>query len=1001
MFLNRFVFGSTLGIIIVLFMSITFDGKSKAQPNNHPEMVPNVVAIKFKTDPKIENSLMKVSSPDLSNLLSEHSITSMQQLVKRKQLQKVNTTFHDIHNIYYVSFSGNRSPVEIATSLERNPLIEYAEPKYVRYITAIPNDTLYYRQKWYLDKIQAAQSWDIVKGQDGQAVIAIVDGGTNIHHPDLTDNIWTNDAEVNGAEGVDDDGNGYIDDLYGWNFAGDNGDPTGLLLNNGNHGTLTAGIVSAISNNLTGVAGVSWNATVMAINVSHKTEDWKIDYGFEGIIYAAQNGADIISCSWGGIDYSIAGRDVIEYATELGAVVVAAAGNDGIKNDPFYPASYRHALSIGGTDINDNMWTNSNHGPDIDLAAPADSIFCMLADGTYIYASGTSVAAPIVAGVVGLVKAQNPNWKGIQAGEQVRVTADSILSAGEDLGRGRVNAYRALTESPISIQFVTYDYVDEDGNEFIETGERVNLYLTVINYLAPASNISLKISSSSNKINLINEEVMLSSIDIFEPIRLPDPFVFDVVEDMKGNPVIEFDLQIKADGYQNTDQFTFDQVFKDVVWIKYDDPETTDPPFSSGDPVLHPGPAGDWDDSFVSVRSVIYDTLSLTFMMWYQGGNGPYTGSIGYATSGDGINWTKYDNPNTTDPPFSASDPVLSPGPQGAWDSRVAGMSSVVIEDNLYHMWYTGVSDSAHFDIGYASSSDGINWAKYEDNPVLERGPEGSWDETRAYLPCVIFDNSIFKMWYAGTEGNPITGENFQGRIGYATSPDGIIWTKKNTPVLEPQRSFPEEFDYWSLLSPGVIFEGDKYQMWYAGTNNGKYNIGIARSLNGIRWYRSDNNPVLNVGSADEWDYPLVQNPTTILIDSTYHMWYSAGQLFGWQIGYARSEWGDILGEINSHNSVDIPNNFTLSQNYPNPFNPVTIIEFQIPNPKFVNLSIYNLLGQKVATLVNEQKMAGYHQVKWDGMGFASGVYFYRIEVGDPARRTGESQEVKKMILLQ
>jgi hypothetical protein len=130
-------------------------------------------------------------------------------------------------------------------------------------------------------------------------------------------------------------------------------------------------------------------------------------------------------------------------------------------------------------------------------------------------------------------------------------------------------------------------------------------------------------------------------------------------------------------------------------------------------------------------------------------------------------------------------------------------------------------------------------------------------------------------------------------------------------------------------------------------------------------------------------------------------MWYSAGQLFGWQIGYARSEWGDILGEINSHNSVDIPNNFTLSQNYPNPFNPVTIIEFQIPNPKFVNLSIYNLLGQKVATLVNEQKMAGYHQVKWDGMGFASGVYFYRIEVGDPARRTGESQEVKKMILLQ
>jgi predicted GH43/DUF377 family glycosyl hydrolase len=642
----------------------------------------------------------------------------------------------------------------------------------------------------------------------------------------------------------------------------------------------------------------------------------------------------------------------------------------------------------------DEKWPNSNYGPDIDLAAPADSIYCMLADSEYIYASGTSLAAPIVAGVAGLVIANNPDWNGIQAAEQIRVTTDLLSGTGADLGRGRINAYRALTESPISIKYVEFDYVDDNHNGFVEAGERVNMYLTMINYLTPAPNVSLKISSSSEEITFINEEITTSSIDSYQQIRFPDPIVFDILDNTKGVPFIEFDLQIKSEGYHEMDQFTFTQTFMDIPWKKYNDPETKDNLYSNSDPVLKSGPSGDWDSNFASVLTVMYDSISSIFKMWYQGGTGPFTGSIGYATSPDGINWMKYDDPATTDPPYLASDPVLNPGSQGTWDSKVTGMASIVIQDDFYHMWYTGISDSAYFNIGYAISSDGIFWEKYDDNPVLKIGLKGSWDETRVYLPCVIHEDSLFKMWYSGSQGNPFTGENFKGQIGYAISSDGIVWTKGINPVLEPQRTQGGEFDFWNVLSPDVLYDGSNYQMWYAGYNNPKYSVGMAKSLNGVDWYRGNNNPVLEVGSEDEWDYPIVQNPKVILIDTTYHMWYSGGQLFGWQIGYARSSWDGLSGDLDDGITENIPQNYSLSRNYPNPFNPRTIINYELPITNEVNLIIYNILGKKVVTLVSEKQNAGYHQVEWDASDFASGVYFYRLKAGD-------YQAVKKMVLLR
>ncbi len=281
MTLNRLVLGSALVIMMTILIAIPFYKISDAGSSKSIEMVPNIVVIKFIEDPHVEINKLPARDTELNDLLTKHAVTSLQPLVKNNRFTKSNSNIYDLSNIYYATFSGNQSPAEVAANIELSPLIEYAEPKYIYYITAIPNDSLYHHQEAYYDIIQAPQAWDVVKGEEGQAIIAIVDGGTDISHPDLAGNIWTNDVELNGMVGVDDDDNGYIDDLYGWNFANQSGDPTGLESTpfNADHGTFTAGIVGAVSNNLTGVSGVSWNTKVMAINAGSNSLDRAIHDG--------------------------------------------------------------------------------------------------------------------------------------------------------------------------------------------------------------------------------------------------------------------------------------------------------------------------------------------------------------------------------------------------------------------------------------------------------------------------------------------------------------------------------------------------------------------------------------------------------------------------------------------------------------------------------------------------------------------------------------------------
>ena len=290
---------------------------------------------------------------------------------------------------------------------------------------------------------------DIEKvSQTGAGVyVAVLDTGVDLNHSDLVDQIWVNPTEVPG-NGLDDDGNGHVDDIHGWRFGHDAiGNPyeSNLVDDDHGHGTHVAGIIAARGNNGQGIAGMAWGSRVMIVKVLDQEGDGYYSEVADGLVYATDNGASIANLSLGGSQRSQLMEDAVAYANAHDTVVIAAAGNTG--SAVLYPAAYPGAVAVAATDQNDNHLSFSCFGPEIDLAAPGSLIYSTCLGDRYCFKSGTSMATPHVAGLAALVRSQSPGYTAAQIVQHLRSTATDLDSPGWDeyTGWGRIDAHRALS----------------------------------------------------------------------------------------------------------------------------------------------------------------------------------------------------------------------------------------------------------------------------------------------------------------------------------------------------------------------------------------------------------------------------------------------------------------------------------------------------------------------------------------------------------------------------
>jgi predicted outer membrane repeat protein len=367
----------------------------------------------------------------------------------REKRRQEGSAAPDPSRVYRVSLSneGQGGLDAVLRAYRKMPEVEYAELNPIVSACATPNDPLFSSQ-WAIAKIQASAAWDTCAGTV-TPIVAIIDSGADLNHRDLRSNLWVNEAELNGAAGVDDDENGYVDDLYGYNFVYRTDDPQ----DDNGHGTHVAGIVAAAGNNGADISGVCWRARIMPLKILDSDGNGDAAAAAAAIYYAVANGADVINASWGGPDSGRVLSDAIAYAERQGVVVVAAAGNDGTET-PFYPAYYSTVIAVAATDRTDRRPSFSNYGSWVDVAAPGWDILSLRAAGTSegtledeftTSLSGTSVAAPHVTGTCALLLAANPFLTCAQIRQIITTSGDSI-STGITSSNQRVNVAGAMRQ---------------------------------------------------------------------------------------------------------------------------------------------------------------------------------------------------------------------------------------------------------------------------------------------------------------------------------------------------------------------------------------------------------------------------------------------------------------------------------------------------------------------------------------------------------------------------
>ncbi|MDP4173496.1 MAG: S8 family serine peptidase [Bacteroidota bacterium] len=914
----------------------------------------NTVVVKLK-----DNNLSKVSGiASIPNAIRQNmkncAISSVRNFFNAKSVTRAS-----LSNVLEIKYTSADDPLSIAQNLEKSGAVLWAEPHYVYKTSYLPNDPSLIDQ-WSLKKIMAEEAWDISQG-DTSIVIGIVDTGVDWDHPDLAANIWTNYKEIPG-NGIDDDHNGYVDDVRGWDFGGTTGiadnDP---VEDRPDHGSHVAGIASAVTNNSTGVASIGYKCKIMPVKTSvDNTRDVNdrayIVYGFEGIVYAVDNGAKIINCSWGGSQYSKAGKEAIDYAFSKGVLVVASAGNSS-SNAPNYPACYPGVLSVASTSKDDRLSSFSSFGSHVCLSAPGEGIYSTWLNDTYATFSGTSMASPLVAGLAGLVKAKFPDYNYMQIAEQIRVNSDKIdqLNPGFEnlIGYGRINAYKAVSNKKSLAVRLKYLKVSDDtpgGNSdgVFERGETISIGAKFLNVLNSFESMKISLETRDTNVVIQNGSFIASSVaklDSFDNFN--NKFTIKIKPNTPENATITFLLKYSSGDYND---YQWDSIVVNQTYQTQ----------SSGKIALTITSAGKlgFNDFWQNTQGVGFH--------YKNGDNLLYEGALMFGNSAGRISDVAR-GISEEDSAFKMIKPFIISN-----NSQKADFEGLTVFND------DGAGDKKY---GLETSLSSYSWVSepYNDFIILHYRMHN-----KSNVDISNFYAGLYLDWMVSTEApnSDVAAFDDEEKLGYVFKIGGNPATHVGCALISD-----DACNYYAINNSG----GDGGVGVYAGSGGFTNQEKWLTLTNGTRKKRAENTDV---------SFVISSGPHNIIANDTLEVAFAIAasddiQSLKKVIKLARSKYNTIINRTTSIlDSDNRPEQYSLEQNYPNPFNPSTTINYSLAKSSQVELKIYDMLGREVKTLVNKIQNAGHYKVHFDASQLKSGVYIYLLQ-------TPEFRESKKLMILR
>ena len=573
--------------ILVIALMIIFVSNYKLYSTNDYES--NKIIIKFKSGYSVTNNWLSNNRTGTINklipLLGQHSSTGFLSnnffiYSKSDNSLQANSWNFNLSRIAIINFENELNLDLIISKISQMEFIEYAEKMPIHHICGITNDP-HVDYQYYIPRVRAHLAWGDINYMD-TITVAVVDTGVEFTHPDLQANIFINQGETGldkdgkdkSTNGIDDDNNGFIDDYHGWDFVpgdgsyGDNNPSPGHP-----HGTHVAGIIGAVTNNNIGIAGTAKNVKILPIKVGYDDQaSTSTTREYEGIYYAAIMGAKIINCSWGGDTRSNAEEEVINTVTDMGSLIVGAAGNN-YTNQYYYPAAYPKVLAVAAINEDNIKPDWSNYGDYVDVAAPGVNIWSTVPNKTYQFMKGTSMASPIVAAVASIAYLTHKDYNPIQLSELIKLTADTSIYADTInkyyIGTGCVDAYNIVNNKSVqSLILNNYKITDDNNDGIFTVDDNYFLSIELLNALSPVNNVKILVSVDDSVKSFVKfdlDTLLIDSMTSYQIINFKDAFTFHLTQLVPNDYLLNIKIDFFVNGKYLKKEFA--QVFVNPSYI--------------------------------------------------------------------------------------------------------------------------------------------------------------------------------------------------------------------------------------------------------------------------------------------------------------------------------------------------------------------------------------------------------------------------------------------------